>query len=300
MKNSEMIAPVQLAVNEKLIINNEEINNIDVGADTSVRPISKRNTQKGITLLALIITIIVLLILAMVSIKLITNHDVIEYAKKATSQYGEEQNKEKENLDLLAKKMSELSGTDDNVQPDPDKNHEEPKDGDKVTIGDFCYSYDTEKLNGWECYPLEDKESYGKICATVYGKPVLGISFEECEKIKITPYLPQYIDFFDFKRCTSLATVTNIPDSVTVLENAFLGCTLLKNVPTIPSGVKNMRGTFEGCTSLTGTIVINANISSSNYEGCFKDTVLPIELTGSCTMLNELAATATNNNITVK
>ena len=56
MKNSEMIAPVYLAVNEKLITNNEEINNMDVGADASVRPTSKRNTQKGITLLALAIS----------------------------------------------------------------------------------------------------------------------------------------------------------------------------------------------------------------------------------------------------
>ena len=46
-------------INEKL-----KINNINVGADASVRPEHKGNTQKGITLLALIITIIVLLILA--------------------------------------------------------------------------------------------------------------------------------------------------------------------------------------------------------------------------------------------
>ena len=80
-------------INEELIINNEEINSINagghkavplqrnysllilnysllnkshVGADASVRPEHKGNTQKGITLLALIITIIVLLILSVV------------------------------------------------------------------------------------------------------------------------------------------------------------------------------------------------------------------------------------------
>ena len=55
-------------VNEELKINNERINNINVGADASVRPEHKGNTQKGITLLALIITIIVLLILSVVSV----------------------------------------------------------------------------------------------------------------------------------------------------------------------------------------------------------------------------------------
>ena len=275
---------------------------MDVGADASVRPLPKRNTQKGITLLALIITIIVLLILAMVSIKLITNHDVIEYAKRATSQYGEEQNKEKENLDLLAKKMNEISGTDDNVQPDPDKNHEEPKDGDEVTIEDFVYSYSNDdKYIGWICWPEDTtKESYGKICETVWGKPVVGIEMDELENIKVTPYFPKYVQYIVLKGSKTLEKVTNIPSEIKYLDSSFSGCTSLKSVPTIPSKVSVMDRTFNGCTSLTGTIVINANISSSNYRECFKDTVLPIEITGSCTMLNELAATATNNNVTVK
>ena len=49
----------------------------------------------GITLLALIITIIVLLILAMVSIKLITSHDIIKYSKNATNNYSTEEEIEK-------------------------------------------------------------------------------------------------------------------------------------------------------------------------------------------------------------
>ena len=52
-------------------------NNSYVGADDSVRPIPKRNTQKGITLVALVITIIVLLILAVVSIKIVFDGGLI-------------------------------------------------------------------------------------------------------------------------------------------------------------------------------------------------------------------------------
>ena len=61
----------------------ESIKN-NVGADDSVRPILKRNTQKGITLVALVITIIVLLILAMVSIKIVLDGGLITKAKDAT------------------------------------------------------------------------------------------------------------------------------------------------------------------------------------------------------------------------
>ena len=43
-------------INEKLKINNEKINNINVGADASVRPEHKGNTQKGITLLAFVVS----------------------------------------------------------------------------------------------------------------------------------------------------------------------------------------------------------------------------------------------------
>ena len=49
-----------------------------------VRPLLKRNTQKGITLVALVITIIVLLILAMVSIKIAIDGGLITKASKAT------------------------------------------------------------------------------------------------------------------------------------------------------------------------------------------------------------------------
>ena len=37
--------------------------------------------NKGITLIALVITIIILLVLAMVSIKLIRDHDIVKYSQ---------------------------------------------------------------------------------------------------------------------------------------------------------------------------------------------------------------------------
>ena len=61
-------------------------NNI-VGADDSVCPLLKRNTQNGITLVALVITIIVLLILAMVSIKIAVDGGLTTKAADATKQH---------------------------------------------------------------------------------------------------------------------------------------------------------------------------------------------------------------------
>lgn len=47
----------------------------------------QRNTQKGITLVALVITIIVLLILVVVSINLLINNGILEKAEKAVEEY---------------------------------------------------------------------------------------------------------------------------------------------------------------------------------------------------------------------
>lgn len=67
--------------------------------------------EKGITLVALVITIIVLLILAMVSITIVTNHNVIQYANNATTSYNEAQTQENTLLDQAAKEMEKYKPT---------------------------------------------------------------------------------------------------------------------------------------------------------------------------------------------
>ena len=57
--------------------------------------VSKLTSQKGITLVALIITIIVLLILAMVSIRLVMNGGIIDKANKGVNAYNDAEVKEK-------------------------------------------------------------------------------------------------------------------------------------------------------------------------------------------------------------
>ena len=58
----------------------------------------KNNGEKGITLVALIITVIVLLILAMVSINLVINSGIITKSKSAVDEYSDEEISEQINL----------------------------------------------------------------------------------------------------------------------------------------------------------------------------------------------------------
>ena len=66
--------------------------------------------QKGITLVALIITIIVLLVLAIVSINLVMNGGIIEKTERGTYSYLEAEIKEKVNLAYQEWKMDKESG----------------------------------------------------------------------------------------------------------------------------------------------------------------------------------------------
>ena len=58
----------------------------------------KLKTQKGITLVALIITIVVLLILAAVAIGTVKNSDIIGYANQAKTLFEEKQKEEEEKI----------------------------------------------------------------------------------------------------------------------------------------------------------------------------------------------------------
>ena len=65
-----------------------------VGADDPVRPLPKRNPlikQNGITVVALVITIIIMLILAGVTVKITTGKGTINEAENTKSEYNLEE-----------------------------------------------------------------------------------------------------------------------------------------------------------------------------------------------------------------
>lgn len=82
----------------------------------------KFGTNKGITLIALIITIIVLLILAMVSIKLVWDGGIITHAQNAVNAYNEAQTNELAQLKKLEEEMLSLGGGNSGDNNDPEEN----------------------------------------------------------------------------------------------------------------------------------------------------------------------------------
>ena len=134
--------------------NNIEINkkNKDyVGADDPVRPILKRNTQKGITLVALVITIIVLLILAMVSIKIAIDGGLITKSNEAVTTYDEAKIKESIQL-AVAQCYMEKDGLTKNNLKQALKEQEIDVEEDNINLEDK-----TVTINGKE-YSLTNEE----------------------------------------------------------------------------------------------------------------------------------------------
>ena len=72
-------------------------------------------TNKGITLIALIITIIVLLILAVVSIRLVVNNCILGKAEHATNKYQTEEEQEQIKLGYADYQMAKASGKSENL-----------------------------------------------------------------------------------------------------------------------------------------------------------------------------------------
>ncbi len=86
----------------------------NVGADDPVRPQPNRNTQNGITLVALVITIIVLLLLAVVSINIVQSSGLIEKTKLAKEEHRASAIQEQ--IDLL-KNEQEIAKQNNETEP---------------------------------------------------------------------------------------------------------------------------------------------------------------------------------------
>ena len=70
---------------------------------------TEHKCSKGITLIALVITIIVLLILAMVSVQIITNQGIIQHTENAANFYEQKQDNELEQLNLVEQELNQYA-----------------------------------------------------------------------------------------------------------------------------------------------------------------------------------------------
>lgn len=137
-------------------------------------------------------------------------------------------------------------------------------------------------------------------------------TFALCYSLTTAPIIPESVTsmWATFSGCTSLKTYVGstdpdgdfsnykLPNDLEYMNSAFNACTLLTAAPVVPENIDYFDSAFKDCTLLTGEIEINAN--PSVYYDCFKGTTNPIILKGTSTKLAELAATATNGNVTVQ
>ena len=279
--------------------------------------------NKGITLVALIITIIVMLILVAVSVNILIKSNLMETAEKATNKYktASEEEANGGEIEINGKKYASLEEYLDYSQaykgltvtvdtPDVEFTKADgttPGDinnlemGDIVKYGDYEYHYnqkyythrfgagwsDDETIDGWGAKVLDSsKEKYGELCGLIYGKNLKNIDF--------------LFGSGGGNGSQSIIKAPEIPYGVVSMASTFQHCENLKKVAKIPSTVKKINYCFAGCVNLEGTIIIDSN--PELYDGCFGGAGINgagITVKGKSTILDEIIATAGDNtNIT--
>ena len=214
------------------------------------------NKNRGITLIALVVTIIVLLILAGISIAMLTEQNgILNRASEAKEKTMQAQQEEQSILDDYESQISSYVGIDwekAKANAKAPEEHKEERNNGVIGIGT-----DGKPVNMdlWEYTLLEDG-TYGlntKSYLIDGGKFTVGYRGTFSEDGRIIGTVPQYISQNNgttFAQVTSmkgsldefdeLVIAPEIPDTVTVLASTFWGCKNLKVAPKIPNNVTNI------------------------------------------------------------
>ena len=277
--------------------------------------LQKFKEKRGITLIALVVTIIVLLILAGISISMLTGQNgILNRAGEAKEQTTAAQKNEEENLNTMQDLIEEnilsnneykgITITEKSADviflkadgtTEGDINNLET--GDIVKFGDYEYHYnqkyyhnprgtgwsDEDTMDGWGATVIDrNKTEYGELCGNIFGKQLKNI---DC----------LFGSGVSLEGCKNIQKSPKIPYGVVSMGGAYQNCTNLKTAETIPSSVTNMDYAFSECDNLEGIIIINAN-PQSYYNWCSDRNAITI--TGSSKLLEELASGYSN--ITIK
>ena len=252
--------------------------------------------NKGITLIALIITIVVMLILVAVSVNILIKSNLIGTAEKTVDKYkaaSEEERKEKtvingekynsiEEYIEASKEYKGLTITADTPNVEFTKaDGTTPGDinnlemGDIVKYGDYEYHYnqkyythrfgagwsDDETIDGWGVKALDrSKEKYGELCGLIYGKNLKNIDFLFGSGGK--------------PGSQSIIKAPEIPYGVVFMSNTFAGC---RNLKKVTKDDINVYGQINN--PLEGNNEIYLKVSTSqrvNYD--FKNPVMIVTL----------------------
>ena len=254
-------------------------------------------TKNGITLIALVVTIVVLLILAGVSISLLLDENgIIKKSKDARREYEQAKTNEQTDFDNVSDWIDDAVGkinwekilNDANKNPDKYKHSEQSN-----TNGDIGIGTDGKPVNLdlWQYGTKTDEDKEIILNGNVASDNIPGYQNSNItEDGKIQGKVPQYIKFAGktefypvvsmratFRGCTKLVVAPVIPSSVTNMTGTFENCTSLTTAPKIPSSVTNMTGTFFRCTSLTVAPEIPSSVTrmDNTFSYCTSLTTAP-------------------------
>ena len=263
----------------------------------------KLQKEKGITLIALVITIIVLLMLAGISVTMITgNNGIITQAQKAKNETGKAQIEEENILSNYEDKIFEYSNSEwEKILANAEK-HPEQKESDVIGVGVDGSAVNMDK---WEftllddgTIGLNDEESLattgtrtsgykgeiqnGEIEGTIpkyikisnsdefRGVSRLDFTFDGIKELKKLPVIPDtVISLYNTFRYCNIKTVEYLPDNVENMQGTFYGCETLEKVKKLPNKVKNLSWTFRGCTNLNEVSYIPQN--TENMQATFME-----------------------------
>ena len=261
----------------------------------------KNKGEKGITLIALIVTIIVLLILAGVSIAMLTgDNGILNQAQKAKNETKEAAKEENEILSGYEDKLNEYTNSDDGslkivVNSGDDKT---------VSIGDYGSNFTvdwgdgTKENSGYEVGSskklasiesvkvaeiAELTHTYSEVnkeyTISISGNYTLLTSYTEEKVIEIAQWGETELERIDFEGCTNLTKIAS------PTNNSF------KNITDFSQAFMNT-----GLTSIPEDLFANCP-NATNFTGTFcntKITEIPEELFKNCNKVESFWGTFAN------
>lgn len=262
--------------------------------------------NRGITLIALVVTVIVLLILVGISINMLTGQNgILNMASKAKEKTLFAQQEEKNILNNYETQVSEYLGIDweeakSNAKAPKEQNEERNSgvigigtDGKVVNMdlwkyillpdGTYCLN-DIKSLNevwvaGYKGKVINGQiEGYVPTYISSNGGKSWGevssmfMTFYNLEDLTNAPDLPYTLKkgeytFFNSKK---LKKIGDLPSNVKSLEGFFYGCESINEIPTLPSNVVDLTSTFFNCKSLINSPIIPESVRNmhTTFAGC--------------------------------
>ena len=242
--------------------------------------------NRGITLVALVVTIVVLLILAGVSINLVLGENgLITQAKEAKSKTYEAKDSESKTMSEIEKYINDYVEIDWENTLASAKKHPEQKNSNTIGVGTDGKSVNmdlweyTEKEDGtylvvYKGNILENGNIESEIPQMIKEenskfKEVTDLTncFINYDKLNAKIKIPTTVKYMNgtFAYCTSLESMSEIPEGVIEMKSTFAGDTKLINLTKLPESLINMASTFYKCTSLENVPIIPKNVENLSF-----------------------------------